>query len=404
MTRLDLARRVRPPNESDFPSPLHSPRVASRVGLALGVAFTVCFVTGLLSHLVQHPTSWFSWPGRPVWLYALTQGLHVASGIVAIPLLGIKVWVVSPRFWRRPFLGIVSVLERGSIFVLVASATFELATGLLNVAEFYPWSFFFPPVHYAVAWIAMGALAVHIAVKLPVIRDALSSPVDRPDRVGDPDRAGAADRSAEVNSSAEPVRAGTLSRRSLLTVTAGAVGLVTLATIGDRIPALEKISVLSQRAGSGPQGLPVNRSAAAAGVRTAAVDPAWRLVVTGPGGSSSFSLADLRALPQTDVTLPIACVEGWSRSADWSGVRVGTLLSAAGAGAGDTIRFTSLDPGTYGRVEVPASVAADPLALVALGLAGAPLHIDHGFPARLIMPSRPGVQQTKWLRSVEVLA
>jgi len=40
--------------------------------------------------------------------------------------------------------------------------------------------------------------------------------------------------------------------------------------------------------------------------------------------------------------------------------------------------------------------------MLALELNGAPLHIDHGFPVRLIGPNRPGVQQTKWVTSVVV--
>ena len=65
---------------------LRGTAVTARVGLWLGVVVTVCFVTGLISHFIQHPQPWFFWPTRPVWLYRVTQGLHVISGIAAIPL------------------------------------------------------------------------------------------------------------------------------------------------------------------------------------------------------------------------------------------------------------------------------------------------------------------------------
>ena len=39
---------------------------------------------------------------------------------------------------------------------------------------------------------------------------------------------------------------------------------------------------------------------------------------------------------------------------------------------------------------------------MALELNGEVLHVDHGYPARLISPARPGVLQTKWLSSLEV--
>lgn len=423
MSLRELIRRPRLPQRSDYTSELHSPRVAARIGTWLGITFTLCFITGLLSHYIQHPPLWFGWPTRPIWLYRLTQGVHVASGIAAIPLLFVKLWVVTPRFWRRPLLtGVLNILERTSILVLIASAAFELISGLLNVAEFYPWAFFFPPVHYAVAWIAIGALLVHIAVKLPVIRTALSRPVSDPDPP-DPEIAGpevpgprtpdptVATRDPVVDTepaskavgAKEPRHSGSLSRRGLLGVAAGAAGLATIATIGDRIPALEKTSVLAQRSGDGPQVLPVNRSARAAGVLRSAVDPGWRLTVTGPAGAVEFSLDQLRGLPQNTAELPIACVEGWARGASWSGVRMSDLLTAAGATAGSNVRVSSLDRGLYGRSDVPSSVGQDPLTLVALMLNGEQLHLDHGYPARLIAPSRPGVLQTKWLSRIEVI-
>ena len=39
-----------------------------------------------------------------------------------------------------------------------------------------------------------------------------------------------------------------------------------------------------------------------------------------------------------------------------------------------------------------------------LTLHGEPLNRDHGEPARLIAPNRPGVLQTKWLSRLEVAA
>lgn len=412
MTLRELIRsRRRLPARSDYSSVLHSPRVAARVGLWLGVTLGLCFITGLLSHLIQHPPSWFGWPTRPIWLYRLTQGVHIASGIASIPLLGIKLWVVSPRLWRRPLLsGLVNALERISILTLIASAAFELFGGLLNIAEFYPWTYFFPSVHYAVAWIVIGSLLVHIAVKLPVIRSALSRPVSEadppdPDDKSDPVETATLGTSGDSAATTDkPKHPGSLSRRGLLGVAAGAVGIGTLATIGDRIPALQKVSVLAQRSGAGPQGLPVNRSAQAAGVIKAANDPRWRLTVNGPTGAIEFSLTDLQKLPQYSAELPIACVEGWARQANWTGVRLSDLLDAAGAGADASAHVNSLDTGTYGHSDVPAKACRDPLTLVALKLNGQVLDNDHGYPARLIAPARPGELQTKWLIRIDVTA
>ena len=153
----------------------------------------MCFVTGLISHFIQHPQPWFFWPTRPVWLYRLTQGLHVVSGIAAIPLLVVKLWSVWPKLFERPLIGgLTRQLERGSILVLVASMIFQLSTGLMNIAQWYAFRFFFTTSHYAMAYVAAGAVLVHIAVKLPVIRRALGEPVDDGTAVGPSRRAGAA--------------------------------------------------------------------------------------------------------------------------------------------------------------------------------------------------------------------
>ena len=139
----------------------------------------VCFVTGLISHFIQHPQPWFFWPTRPVWLYRVTQGLHVISGIAAIPLIVVKLWSVWPKLFERPLIGgLVRQIERVSILVLVGSMLFQLSTGLLNIAQWYAFKFFFTTSHYAMSYVAAGAVLVHIGVKLPIIRRALGEPVD----------------------------------------------------------------------------------------------------------------------------------------------------------------------------------------------------------------------------------
>ncbi|MCR6484066.1 molybdopterin-dependent oxidoreductase [Amycolatopsis sp. OK19-0408] len=366
------------PKEEHFKAPAHDERVTSKIGLALAVTFTTCFVTGLISHLIQHPPEWFFWPSRPAGLYRVTQGLHVISGIASIPLLLAKLWSVYPKLFGRPLVrSLPHALERLSILVLSGSAFFELTTGLLNVAQNYPWGFYFPQVHYAVAWLAIGSILVHVAVKLPVIRRALS-------------RAGAE----------EPPAAG-LSRRGFLRTTGLATGAAVVATAGATVPFLRGISGLSWKTANGTQGLPVNRTAAAAGI-TRPAD--WRLSVVTPRGTTKLSLDELRALPQTTAELPIACVEGWSQSATWRGISLPALLKHVGAAPGTAVRVSSSErSGLYNVSVLPGEHTADELTLLALELNGEELDLDHGFPCRIIAPNRPGVLQTKWVTKLEAL-
>lgn len=385
------ARRVmqlRPPVTSEsFASPLHDRRPAAWLGLALGVAFATCFLTGLLSHLIQHPPGWFEWPSRPAGLYRVTQGLHVATGIAAIPLLLAKLWVVYPHLWSwPPVRGITHAVERISLVPLVGGSLFMLFSGVANIAHWYPWHFSFPITHYWVGWITIGGLVTHIGAKLPVTAEVLR----RRDR--------------GAGGGAEPAGDG-LTRRGLLGAAFAASGLLTLVTLGETVRPLDRLGLLAPRRPKlGPQGLPVNKTAVGARVIQAANDPAFRLTVVGRVAQElSFSLADLRALPQHRAVLPISCVEGWSSSASWSGVRVRDLLDMAGAGKGATVRVESLQArGGYKASTLNRDHAADVDTLLALDLFGQPLHIDHGFPVRLIGPNRPGVLQTKWVTRLVV--
>ncbi|MER7281821.1 molybdopterin-dependent oxidoreductase [Dactylosporangium sp. NPDC000244] len=367
---------VRPPAFLTRPGGVRGPRLTVHLGAWLGIAFTICLVTGVLSHYVQHPPGWWHWPARPVQLYRITQGLHVASGLAAVPLLTAKIWSVFPKLFAwPPVRGLGHALERGAVGLLSAAAVFELVTGVLNIAYWYSlMPFGFIGAHYWTAWILAGALLLHLAAKLPVIRDARR---------------------------AEPAGDGGWTRRGVLALTGTAAGAITLATAGQTVAPLRRVSLLAPRLpGVGPQGVPVNKTAAAAGI--VRVDESYRLLVTGPAGRHALSLADLLALPQAEAELPIACVEGWSAGAVWSGVRVADLLRLVGAaGTGRPVTVESLQAdGPYRASVLEPGPARDPLTLLALRLGGEPLHLDHGYPCRLIAPNRPGVLQTKWVARV----
>ncbi len=382
------------PAEDDFTSRLRSPAVAARIGRWLGICFGLAFVTGVYSHFLQDTPTWLTLPSRPVNLYRWSQGLHVIAGTAAVPLLLVKLWTVYPKLFakipREKRALALHGLERLSIAVLVAGATFELATGLANSAQWYPWSFDFRSTHYAVGWITVGALLTHIAVKLPVIRAAFGSDVEAPQ---------AADRPGMAATSTG------LSRRGLLRVAWLAAGVAVLATAGSAVPLLRKVSVFGVRSGDGPQDFPVNHSALSVQVTRLAMDPSYRLKLVNGDVTHTLSRAQLLALPQTARTLPIACVEGWSASADWTGVRMRELLHLVGAPPAVDIVIRSLQPsGSYIVTDMPANFTAADDTLLALKVNGEDLSIDHGFPCRIIAPARPGVLQTKWVASIEVSA
>ena len=116
----------------------------------------------------------------------------------------------------------------------------------------------------------------------------------------------------------------------------------------------------------------------------------------------SLTRAELEGLPQTTEELPIACVEGWSATGTWTGVRVRELLDLVAAPPNSEVLVVSLQArGAFRQTLLPGAFADDRLTLLALDLGGAPLSLDHGFPCRLIAPNRPGVLQTKWVQRLE---
>ncbi|MBK5287236.1 MAG: molybdopterin-dependent oxidoreductase [Acidimicrobiia bacterium] len=384
--------KVGPFRPGAFASPARSERTAAVLGLALGVSFGICFLTGLYSHLAQHPPSWFHLSARPAGLYRITQGLHVATGLAAIPLLLAKLWTVFPKLFSwPPFPSVAVALERICLLPLVGGSLFLLFSGLANINLWYPWPFNFPLAHYWTAWITIGALIVHIGAKVSVTRRAL--------------RRSAPTLTDHHDDSAATVNAG-MSRRQLLATAFGVSGLVTLVTVGQTYGPLRKLALLApRRPDVGPQGFPVNRTARAAGVLESARSSEYRLEITGRGATATtFDLAELQAMTQHRATLPIACVEGWSTTQEWEGVRLRDLLRRAGVSTDSTVRVESLQPRrSYRTSNVDGSQTADPDTLLALRVNGAPLDIDHGYPLRLIAPNRPGVMQTKWVTRVVVL-
>jgi DMSO/TMAO reductase YedYZ molybdopterin-dependent catalytic subunit len=397
-------------------SPLRGPWLTSILGTLLLGALLVVAATGFASHAAYQPDLGanaivdrahdlqplvFGWPAGPPWLYAFTQGLHVTIGIAAVPLLLAKLWSVIPRlFVFPPVSSAAQAIERLSLVGLVGGAAFEFATGILNVQLYYPWHFDFVRAHYYGAWVFLAALAVHVTVKLPVVLRAYRERgVLRPLREARPepyDPDGLAPRDP-----AEP----TLSRRGLLGLVGAASAGLLVVTAGQSVGGpLRRVALLAPRGvGSvpgGPNGFPVNKTAAAARIAPETTGAGWSLQLTG-ARQLELGRDELLALDLHTYELPIACVEGWSTSQHWTGVRLSDLAALAGASGEFTARVESLQArGRFARTTLGHAQASDERALLALRVNGADLSLDHGYPARIIVPALPGVHCTKWVSRI----
>ena len=401
-------------------SPLRGPWLTDVLGLLLLPLVVIVIVSGFLSHAAYEPSlpgnaivdpardiPWidFGWPTSPSWLYALTQGLHVTIGFVAIPLLLAKLWSVLPRLFEWPPLrSAAHGVERLGLGLLVGSALFQFATGVVNAQVFYPFKFNFVVAHYFGAWVFTGALTLHVAIKTPTIVRALRRHGLRPvgqrlaeTRPEPPDEHGLV-----AAHPADP----TISRRGMLALVGGGSLALLVATAGQSIggPA-RSLAFLAPRRdgpGSGPNAFQVNKTARAAGIRPEQTGAAWRLALGGRR-SVSLSRADLLALAQSTQDLPIACVEGWSTTQSWTGVPLRDLAEMAGASGRDCMVISLQEGGVLRRATLSADQVDDDRSLLALRVNGADLSPDHGFPARIIVPALPGVHNTKWVAEMRFL-
>lgn len=143
------------------------------------------------------------------------------------------------------------------------------------------------------------------------------------------------------------------------------------------------------------------------GERAAArVNEPWSVCVRGLVMSPrAWSLDELGALPQTEITVDIHCVTRWSKpGVRFRGVRLADLLATATPLA--QARFTSFTARSERNhsTSLLLSEAIELGTLVALECDGQPLAEEHGGPVRTVVPDRYFYKSLKWLTEIELLA
>ncbi|MCT4351623.1 molybdopterin-dependent oxidoreductase [Streptomyces sp. Je 1-79] len=140
----------------------------------------------------------------------------------------------------------------------------------------------------------------------------------------------------------------------------------------------------------------------------------WRLRVHGEGvrRELSLTLPELMSRPVVERDITLACVSNevggdLVGNARWLGVRLADLLREAGVrppsegGPADQLVARSVDGMTIGTPVEDVMDGRD--SLLAFGMNGEPLPLDHGFPVRMIVPGLYGyVSACKWIESIEL--
>jgi DMSO/TMAO reductase YedYZ molybdopterin-dependent catalytic subunit len=123
----------------------------------------------------------------------------------------------------------------------------------------------------------------------------------------------------------------------------------------------------------------------------------WRLSVDGmvdrPG---SFSLEQLRSYPRRSQITEVACEEGWSYVAEWTGVPLSHVLDIVGVRPqARYVVYFSIEPDWWDSFDV--DEAMHPQTFLTYAMNGNDLPVGHGGPLRMRVPRQLGYKSVKFI-------
>lgn len=128
----------------------------------------------------------------------------------------------------------------------------------------------------------------------------------------------------------------------------------------------------------------------------------WRLTVDGMVAHPlSLSLAELHEYPNSSHITHLACEEGWSFIAEWTGVPLSYVLERAGIQPqAKYVVYRSIQEDWWDSLDM--SDALHPQTLVTFGMNGDALPVAHGGPLRLRVPRQLGYKSVKYITQLTV--
>jgi DMSO/TMAO reductase YedYZ molybdopterin-dependent catalytic subunit len=128
----------------------------------------------------------------------------------------------------------------------------------------------------------------------------------------------------------------------------------------------------------------------------------WRLSVDGmverPG---SFSLAQLKIYPSRSQITHLACEEGWSYIAEWTGVPLSHVLGVVGVQPqARYVVYFSIDPDWWESMDM--ADAMHPQTFLTYGMNGNELPVGNGGPLRMRVPRQLGYKSVKFITHLTV--
>ncbi len=128
----------------------------------------------------------------------------------------------------------------------------------------------------------------------------------------------------------------------------------------------------------------------------------WKLqLIRNAGDTQYISLAEIKALPKTEIIFDFKCIEGWSQVTHWGGVRYSDFIKKYGLDTQSKLQFTGLHtPDNEYYVGIDNKSMMHPQTLLCYEMNGKPLPMNQGAPLRLIIPVKYGVKHLKRIGTI----
>jgi DMSO/TMAO reductase YedYZ molybdopterin-dependent catalytic subunit len=127
----------------------------------------------------------------------------------------------------------------------------------------------------------------------------------------------------------------------------------------------------------------------------------WQLnVIQGAGAVSRVTLDEIKALPKTEQTTQLECIEGWSNVIHWTGARFSDFCAkfAPDASYKPYVSIETPSQEYYVGIDMPS--ALHPQTLLCYEMNRAPLAIENGAPLRLVIPTKYGIKNIKRIGTI----
>lgn len=130
----------------------------------------------------------------------------------------------------------------------------------------------------------------------------------------------------------------------------------------------------------------------------------WRLEVDGMvERPTSFSLEQIKSLSKRSQITHLACEEGWSYIAEWTGAPLSHILDAVGTlPQARYVVYRSFQPDWWESIDM--ADALHPQTLVTHGMNGGELPVAFGGPLRLRVPRQLGYKSVKFITHLTLTA